>query len=313
MAFPEQPGPAGRILIAFEGQRIDVAPGEEVSIGRDADLTIDDNPYLHRRLLGVVNEQGFWWIVNVGTRITATVCDAATGTQAWLAPGARLPLIFEDTSVIFTAGALTYRVTIHNREPAWRSLAVTAGATGTTTIGQISFTPTQKQLIVALAEPVLRSEGTGVSQIPSSQEAAGRLGWTMTRFNRKLDAVCAKLERLGVDGLRGGIDGPATNRRARLVEYSVATALVTPVDLLLLEGLPEEGPAREPAAAGAHRTSSTPAQRTLPRRDFGPADPRTVPLNPLGPRPFRESRNPLRRAHPMRPALSQPIRRREQP
>lgn len=55
---------------------------------------------------------------------------------------------------------------------------------------------------MALAEPMLRREGTGFSAIPSSAAAAKTLGWALTRFNRKLDNVCDKLDRVGVAGLR---------------------------------------------------------------------------------------------------------------
>lgn len=83
---------------------------------------------------------------------------------------------------------------------------------------------------------MLRRDGTGFSAIPSSAEAAKRLGWALTRFNRKLDNVCDKLDRVGVVGLRGGGVGKlATNRRARLVEHAVTSHLVTPADLHLLE------------------------------------------------------------------------------
>ena len=106
---------------------------------------------------------------------------------------------------------------------------------GDTTIGPVVFTDAQKALIVALAEPVLRREGTGFSTIPSSAAAAKTLGWALTRFNRKLDNVCDKLDRAGVAGLRGGGGKLATNRRARLVEHAVTSHLVTASDLDLLE------------------------------------------------------------------------------
>jgi hypothetical protein len=65
--------------------------------------------------------------------------------------------------------------------------------------------------------------------------AAERLGWPLTTFNRKLDNVCEKLDKVGVQGLRGGRGKLATNRRARLVEYAVASHLVSRDDLVLLE------------------------------------------------------------------------------
>ena len=81
----------------------------------------------------------------------------------------------------------------------------------------------------------LRGGMVGASQLPSSAAAAARLGWPLTTFNRKLDNVCEKLDRIGVKGLRGGPGALATNRRARLVEYAVASRLVTADDLPLLD------------------------------------------------------------------------------
>ena len=54
-----------------------------------------------------------------------------------------------------------------------------------------------------------------MSSVPTSGQAAERLGWQLTKFNRKLDNVCDKLDRLGVRGLRGGPGKLASNRRAR--------------------------------------------------------------------------------------------------
>ena len=96
----------------------------------------------------------------------------------------------------------------------------------------VTLTTSQRQLVVALAENVLAQPTAGRARVPSSAEAAARLGWSMTTFNRKLDNVCEKLDKLGVEGLRGGRGKLATNRRARLVEYAVATRLVSADDLV---------------------------------------------------------------------------------
>jgi hypothetical protein len=61
-----------------------------------------------------------------------------------------------------------------------------------------------------------------------------RLGWTLTKFNRKLDHLCAKLAREGVRGLRGGPDALATDRREALVEHAITVGLVSDDDLGLL-------------------------------------------------------------------------------
>lgn len=236
------PAPGGRLAVEFCGEWFHPDPeGPPFEVGRDGDLEIDDNPYLHRRFLQFRHEGGIWWLANVGSLLSATVCDAGGGVQSWVSPGNRLPVVFPATQVVFTAGPTTYELAVVlEGAPYHQVQAVDEEDGGATTIGMIPFTRSQRQLIVALAEPLLRRDGTSLAQIPSSAAAAARLGWTTTRFNRKLDNVCEKLDRIGVQGLRGGPGALATNRRARLVEYAVASRLVTAGDLPLLDE-PTEG------------------------------------------------------------------------
>jgi hypothetical protein len=223
------------LAVEFAGEWFRPDPAAEFEIGREGDLALDDNPYLHRRFLRITHAAGLWWLANVGTRMSATVSDAAGGVQSWLSPGTSIPLVFPSTSIVFTAGPTTYELLARLEPAPYAEIRADEPEAGATTIGMIPFTTSQRQLIVALCEPMLRRDGTGLSEIPTSAEAAARLGWTTTRFNRKLDNVCDKLDRVGVKGLRGGSGGLATNRRARLVEYAVASRLVTPADLELLE------------------------------------------------------------------------------
>ncbi|UFU04928.1 hypothetical protein [Ruania halotolerans] len=222
------------IQVEFCGEWFDVADGHTFQIGREGDLEIDDNPYLHRRFLTISFHDDLWWLENVGSRISATVADSDGNMQAWLAPGARLPLVFAHTSVLFTAGPTTYELGIVGDSPSFEASSPSTTQVGETTIGPVTMTETQKLLIIALAEPVLRGRGSTAS-IPTSAQAAARLGWAITRFNRKLDNVCEKLARFGVRGLRGAPGQLAVNRRARLVEHAVASRLVVAADLELLE------------------------------------------------------------------------------
>jgi len=160
--------------------------------------------------------------------------------QSWLSPGNRLPIVFSTTTVVFTAGPTTYELLVHLEGTPSQEIVPDDALVGETTIGAISFTTSQKQLIVSLCEPMLKRDGAGLSEIPSTAEAAKRLGWATTRFNRKLDNVCDKLDRMGVKGLRGGPKQLATNRRSRLVEYAVTSRLVTPADLPLLDVTSED-------------------------------------------------------------------------
>ncbi|MCF2706283.1 hypothetical protein I6E29_03240 [Arcanobacterium haemolyticum] len=223
------------LSVEFCGEWFPVDPHEPFVIGREGPLQIDDNPYLHRRFLVISESDGLWWIENVGARLSATVADKDGRTQAYLQPGARLPLVYVETVLLFTAGPTTYEMSVLNDTPAYASADV-ANVTeaGEPTIGPVELTPSQLLLVLALAEPVLTGRGT-TSSIPSSQNAADRLGWPITRFNRKLDHVCERLTKYGVRGLHGGPDRLAVNRRARLVEHAIATRIVTADDLYRLE------------------------------------------------------------------------------
>ncbi|PFG20018.1 hypothetical protein ATL40_1601 [Serinibacter salmoneus] len=221
------------LQVEFSGEWHEVTPDEPFHIGRDGDLAVDDNPYLHRQFLRIVNTGEMWWLENIGSRLTATVADGAGSVQAWVAPGARLPLVFERTTIMFTAGPTTYEVVVVGEESSYTSTATTSDV-GDTTIGSVPLTPSQKAMILAFAEPVLKGR-IGSAEIPSSAQAAERLGWPLTKLNRKLDNVCDKLSRQGVRGLRGGPRRLAVNRRARLVEHAVATRLVVAEDLTMLD------------------------------------------------------------------------------
>ncbi|WP_371203187.1 hypothetical protein [Microbacterium sp. BWT-B31] len=223
------------LTVDFAGELFQVDPQRPFTVGREGDLSIDDNLFLHRNFLTIEHLGGLWILSNVGSRLSATVTDSASRVQAWLAPGARLPLVFAATTVIFSAGPTTYELTIHAAEPMFRETQPADESDGLSTIGAVPLTPSQRLMILALAEPVLRREGTGMSELPTSAQAAQRLGWTLTRFNRKLDNVCDKLDRIGVPGMRGGVRSFATNRRVRLVEHAISARLVTREDLPLLD------------------------------------------------------------------------------
>lgn len=224
----------GSLTVEYCGEWHTVDPAAPFTVGRDADLVVDDNKFLHRRLLEITRYEGIWLLRNVGARLAVTVTDGAGRLQSWLAPGAVLPLVFGRTAVVFTAGPTTYELTVHVAQPVFGETHPGADG-GATTIGDVALTVSQRQLILSLAEPLLVHDGAGRGDIPTSGDAARRLGWSITRFTRKLDNVCDKLDRIGVQGLRGRAHAYATNRRIRLVEYAVAARLVTRADLPLLD------------------------------------------------------------------------------
>ncbi|MFW0794551.1 hypothetical protein AAFP30_12135 [Gordonia sp. CPCC 205515] len=221
--------------VDYCGERFDLDPGQRFSIGREADLSVDDNPYLHRRFLVLHNENGLWWLTNLGTHLSASVSAGDVGFSATLGPGARMPLVFGETTIVFSAGPTTYEVSVYADAPAVASITEPHTIGGDTTRGVPTLTESQKVLIVVLAEEILRRDGTGASAIPSSAQAAARLGWSITKFNRKLDNVCDKLDQLGVSGMRAGGGKLASNRRTKLVEFAISSRIVTRDDLGLID------------------------------------------------------------------------------
>ncbi|EGD56032.1 hypothetical protein [Gordonia neofelifaecis] len=222
-------------FVEYCGERLPVLSGKPFYIGREATLTVDDNPYLHRRFLVLHDENGMWWLTNLGTHLSATVTAADLGFTATLGPGARMPLVFGRTSIVFTAGPTTYEVQVQAGSPNVSAPTVERFVGGDTTRGVPNFTESQRLAMLVLAEAILKRDGTGASAIPSSAQAAARLGWSLTKFNRKLDNVCDKLDMIGVSGMRAGGGKLASNRRLRLVEYALSTRVISRADLPLLD------------------------------------------------------------------------------
>ncbi len=227
-----------KAVVEFCGERHEVDPDRPFVIGREGDLVVDSNRFLHRRLLELCSVEGVWWLSNVGSVLPVTMADGEGVVQAWLSPGGRIPVVFPRVSIWFTAGPTTYQLGVTVEEAPFVASGRAVGdadAVGLTTSSVIALTPEQRQVVATLCEPLLRQPGSGPSRIPTNAQAAERLGWSVTKYNRKLDAVCQRLAMQGVRGLHGRSDSLAVNRRARLVEYALSTRLVGLADVLALD------------------------------------------------------------------------------
>jgi hypothetical protein len=222
------------LTLDFAGEIFDVPTDSPFRIGREGDLAVDDNLYLHRRLLELRFEPPLWWLTNVGSQISVTVSDASSGVHAWLAPGGRMPIVFAATKIRFTAGPTSYELDAVLSDAPYDFVTTASADDGSTTVGRLVLTPDQKLMLVVLAEAALRRGVPGAAEIPSAAAAARRLGWTQKKFEKKLDNVCDRLTSHGVRGLKGDLGNQAVSRRGRLVEYALATGIVTATDLDLL-------------------------------------------------------------------------------
>lgn len=223
-----------QLIVEFIGEEYPVPPTATFCFGRNADLAIDDNRHLHRRLGLFDFVDGMWWLHNIGSAITIDVVDRNSPSRLTLAPGATVALVFEEAALRFRAGTTSYelRVDVPLSPP---DAVVTIAGDGTPTItgAELSFTPDQLRCMLALAEPRLLDPS--VIDLPTNKAAAARLDWKLTKFNRKLDNVCTKIGNAGVSGLHGGAGALAVKRRERLVDFAVSANLITAQDLVLLE------------------------------------------------------------------------------
>jgi hypothetical protein len=239
-------GDAGESHLAVEfcGDQRVLAQGEELTFGRSAALVIDENRYLHRVVGRFSAANGLWWLANVGSSIPLTVSDAGGPSFARLAPGRNMVLSFDSCTIGFEAGGATYELLVdvlstpdsdedededpdEVADPAWSGEV-------TTTASSLPMSAEQRLLLVALAEAQLRDPAAALD-LPTNRQLASSLGWTITKYNRKLDGLCVKFATHGVSGLRGSSDALARDRRLRLVDHSVHAGVVTAEDLELLD------------------------------------------------------------------------------
>jgi hypothetical protein len=236
------------LTVEFCGERHKVEPDAEFSFGRAGDLEVDDNPYLHRVMGVCFWRSGWWWLTNAGAHLPLHLQGQMGSATITLSPGGSVPLVMGPTVVRFAAGGTSYELEIlvdlddvvaaRSRKPP-----------GDTTIdaGETSLTADQLLLLVALSEPRLRKGQA--ADLPTNAELMGRFGWSVTKFNRKLDSLCAKFARRGVSGLVGSADRMAQARRSVLVDHVIASGMVTVDQLSLLPSRQGTGPSRSSAGS----------------------------------------------------------------
>lgn len=229
---------AGRLFVDFCGEERALAPGDSLTFGRCSDLVIDDNPYLHRRLGRIVERDGVWWLEHLGRRTPLVLRDANGSSTATVAPGSSLALTHGEFVLSFSAGPTNYEVLGALEEHEWAiDLMGPEGLSGTRTLewGRVELNADQRLLLLVMCERRLLDPSDLDAPTITNRQGAARLGWSLSKFNRKLDHLCEKLHRAGVAGVHGGVGQTATDRRRLLVEHALEAQLVTVDDLPLID------------------------------------------------------------------------------
>ena len=228
--------PTMHLTVGFLEVALELTPGRSLGFGAAADIVLDEgNADLAGHAGRFTSGSGLWWLQNTGSsRLTVIGTDMGYD----LPPMRCGPLWFGPCLVRITAGRAVYELqctATPAHPPLPRSASNSQSVDGAP--DRTRWTSDQLRLIVCLSErhlidPTLRySSGW---QVPPNREAAARLGWSETAFNRKLDRICARLDQEGVAGLRRE-GSHAADRRARLVSYAVDSGLVSAADLELIE------------------------------------------------------------------------------
>lgn len=225
------------LRVEFCGEEYSATNDQTLTIGRSADIVIDDNKFLHRVLAEFRHANGLWWIDNVGSSIGLALNDDTSTSSARIAPGSSTPIAFDSATLRFEAGGTSYELALDvigsdtSDEDEDDDGAALPDATAnpderTATTSHIPLTDDQFTLLVALATPIVND-----AAMPTNRLIAASLDWTVTKFNRKLDGLCAKYSKAGVAGLHGSSDRLAKDRRTRLAEHVVEAGIVTQDDV----------------------------------------------------------------------------------
>ena len=220
-----------RLVVTFLDSERVVPRDQELVFGRGAELDIDGNLMLHRATGRFVQHDGAWWLENLGTRIELTVTGNGNRWSAVLPPGTRTALATPESTVRFAAGPARYELGVQCNIPAGPSPAQVAALETTIEPGVVELGPEHRALLAALASRRLLGHASA-RDLPTNQEVADQLGWTLKKVNRKIDWICAQFTAHGVVGLKDP-DMRANERRRHLVDHVLDTGQITVADLPL--------------------------------------------------------------------------------
>ena len=220
------------LTITYVGQKHQVPVDREFVFGRSGDLVIDaDNRLLHRQLGRLLHVNGLWYLHNCGQTIPLIITDDSSPSYARLAPGSRMPLPYTQAAITFSAGSASYRLCIEqprNIDSVTSEICadlLSRTDEQTISLQRLRFNEEQLAVLKLLAEPRLKGPITS-SDLPSNKELAQTLGWTLPKLVRKLDHLCAKLDRAGVNGLAPSPERTAQERRVILANTVVENGLL---------------------------------------------------------------------------------------
>ncbi len=206
------------LTVHFVGETYN--PLSELVFGREAELSLDENTYLHRQAGRFRTRDDVWWLENIGSRLRLTMVSS-DGSVLDLQPGGSSPLLGTVGEVSLTAGPTRYEIGYalqyrqaeeHDVGPAPRQ------GVDTITYGVI-LTPRERDFAVVLAQNRLTGRR---GPLPTHGEIAEIWGVSAKTVDNTLQRLRAKLRKQNLRSIQS---------TETLVEYLVTQGLVTMADL----------------------------------------------------------------------------------
>lgn len=214
--------PGQMVVDDLLGHRVALTPGQVLMTGRAAPFPVgEDDEFMHRNFLQFWADGTIWTVTNHGSRISASVHPRAENSFAELrvGPGASLPLPAGESAVVFATVERTYEMHLTVARTLRPPTPEFLPERGTMTVGLFEPNEEQRQLLVALAAPLVANPGAGMDRVPTVRELAGILDWSEKKVNTKVDYLCKSLEAHGVPGFSVR-SGNAPARRFALARYA---------------------------------------------------------------------------------------------
>ena len=210
-----------------------VRPDRPAVFGRGAEIDLGNDRRLHRSQGRLDRHGGTWWLSNTGRSAPLHLVDESLGSITVVPPGCQAPVCSPACLVWLRHGETHFELQLTQPGVLVPPEPTPAAVSGATTRAlTLPINEEQRLLLTALCESRLR-DPLAPLQLPPNRAVAQRLGWTVVKFNRKLDYLCQRGARIGIAGLTSE-DGRASDRRRCLAEWAIEHGVVGPDDLPLL-------------------------------------------------------------------------------
>jgi hypothetical protein len=228
--------PPAVALVLHEDERLSLAEGESLSVGRQSgcDLrigSVDRGPEdlgVSRRAATISHAQGRLWVRNDSTTLPVYV-RPSLGQECVLERRGDMVSFAEPVVDVALEGQIKlYRIRIELPFAAGVTADAGPATVAPATRSRLPLTDRERRLLVALCEPLLR--GAARAARPASyKEVAERVGLSDHTVRNALDALRERLIAIGIPGMVG------PDAKDNLARYAVRSGSVTPADLKVLD------------------------------------------------------------------------------